>query len=144
MSKTEKIQQGKQLSNTTNNEQSVACPFRLFISHLGDRWTLKILYTLYLHKTAMRYSDLQRNIPEASSRMLSLALHQMEQHNLIVRTSFPSVPPHVEYSLSEAGADLMPHLIALSEWEKKYIQCPNHSTCKIFQDLIYSTGISRV
>lgn len=134
MSKTEKIQQGKQLSNTTNNEQSVACPFRLFISHLGDRWTLKILYTLYLHKTAMRYSDLQRNIPEASSRMLSLALHQMEQNRLIVRTSFPSTPPHVEYSLSEAGADLMPHLIALSEWEKKYIQCPNLSTCKMFRD----------
>lgn len=135
MSSIEKIQQGKQLSNTTNNEQAIACPFRLFISHLGDRWTLRILYTLYLHKTAMRYTDLQHQIPEASSRMLSLTLHQMEQNRLIVRTSFPSTPPHVEYSLSEAGADLMPHLIALSEWEKKYIQCPNLSTCKMFRDL---------
>lgn len=134
MDRTEKLQQDKQLSNTTNKEQVAACPFRLFISHLGDRWTLRILYTLYLHKTAMRYTDLQHQIPEASSRMLSLTLHQMEQNRLIVRTSFPSVPPHVEYSLSEAGADLMPHLIALSEWEKKYIQCPNLSTCKMFRD----------
>lgn len=144
MSSIEKIQQDEQLSNTRNKEQVAACPFRLFISHLGDRWTLRILYTLYLHKTAMRYTDLQHQIPEASSRMLSLTLHQMEQNRLIVRTSFPSTPPHVEYSLSEAGADLMPHLIALSEWEKKYIQCPNLSTCRIFRDLIYSTGISRV
>lgn len=135
MSSIEKIQQDEQLSNTTNKEQVAACPFRLFISHLGNRWTLRILYTLYLHETAMRYTDLQHQIPEASSRMLSLALHQMEQNRLIVRTSFPSTPPHVEYSLSEAGADLMPHLIALSEWEKKYIQCPNLSTCKMFRDL---------
>ena len=92
------------------------CPFRNVISRFGDKWSLLILYVLSSHETSMRFSELERSISDISSRMLSSCLRTLEADALVTRTIYPEVPPRVEYSLTEIGQSLIPHLNALTTW----------------------------
>lgn len=91
------------------------CPIRNVISHITDKWSLLVLYTLE-QKSVLRFSDLWRQIPDISQKMLTSTLRNLENDGIIVREVFMEVPPRVEYSLSERGKSLMPHLDALISW----------------------------
>jgi DNA-binding HxlR family transcriptional regulator len=92
------------------------CPFRNVITRFGDKWSLLILYILNNSKAPIRFSELARSIPDISSRVLSSCLRTLEADDLVSRKVYPEVPPKVEYSLTELGHTLMPHLTALTEW----------------------------
>ncbi len=92
------------------------CPFRNIISRFGDKWSLLILYVLYNRQEAIRFSDLERAIPDISSRMLSSCLRALEADDLVNRKLYPEVPPRVEYSLTELAQSLIPHLQGLTMW----------------------------
>lgn len=92
------------------------CPFRNIISRFSDKWSLLILYTLSTTDAPLRFSELERNISDISSRVLSSCLRTLEADALVKRTIFPEVPPRVEYSLTEVGKSLIPHLNALTAW----------------------------
>jgi len=64
----------------------------------------------------LRFSDLWRQIPDISQKMLTSTLRNLENDGIIIREVFMEVPPRVEYSLSERGQTLMPHLDALISW----------------------------
>lgn len=82
---------------------------------LEGRWKLVILFHLFGGRV-MRFSDLERAIPDVSQKMLIQQLRQLEADGIVHRTVYPQVPPKVEYRLTEWGQDLCPALDALLGW----------------------------
>lgn len=82
---------------------------------IEGRWKLHILFHLF-EGGVQRYSDFEKLIPGISQKMLSQQLKQLESDGLIIRKSYPQVPPKVEYRLSEWGESLCPVLDALLKW----------------------------
>ena len=91
------------------------CPIRNILSRIGDKWSMLVLYTLETDE-AKRFKELQRNIPDISQKMLTATLKMLEADGLVKRAAFAEVPPRVEYSLSDKGKTLLPHINALLSW----------------------------
>ncbi|KGT87096.1 ArsR family transcriptional regulator [Erwinia typographi] len=91
-------------------EGSVAHVTRI-IRMLQGRWKLPILFRLYADPS-MRTSQLKRDIPGISQKMLTQHLHELAEDCLIERMDFGEKPLHVEYQLSEMGRQLLPVLLA--------------------------------
>lgn len=81
----------------------------------SDKWSMLVLYTLETDE-AKRFKELQRNIPDISQKMLTATLRMLEADGLVKREAFAEVPPRVEYSLSDKGKTLLPHINALLSW----------------------------
>ncbi|MFE1628826.1 winged helix-turn-helix transcriptional regulator [Brevibacillus reuszeri] len=84
---------------------------------MGGKWRLPIIWALWKNET-LRYNELKRNIDGITNMMLSQALKEMEDYGLITRKQYMEIPPRVEYSLTEAGKDLVPSLQSLAKWGK--------------------------
>jgi len=82
---------------------------------LEGRWKLVILFHLFGGKV-LRYSDLERLIPNITQKMLGQQLRQMEADGIVVRKAYPQVPPKVEYRLTAWGQSLCPALDAILKW----------------------------
>lgn len=93
----------------------LTCPIRNVIDKFGDKWSLLVLYHLSENGT-LRFNDLHRDMADCSQKMLSQTLKRLVQIGLVSRTVYPEVPPKVEYSLTERGKSLMPHITALIGW----------------------------
>ena len=91
------------------------CPIRNVVSHFSSKWGLLILLTLS-EKECLRFNELQRIIPDISSKVLSTTLKTLEKEELVNRVQFPSIPPKVEYSLTDKAKTLMPILYDLTQW----------------------------
>ena len=91
--------------------QDVEAALRL----LEGRWKLVILLHLFGGKV-LRYSDLERAIPNITQKMLGQQLRQLESDGIVVRKAYPQVPPRVEYSLTAWGQALCPALDAILKW----------------------------
>lgn len=91
------------------------CPIRNILARIGDKWTLLVLYTLENNGT-MRFNDLYRTIPDISQKMLTATLKVLVEDGLVSRKLYPSVPPKVDYALTELGRSLLPHLNSLIGW----------------------------
>lgn len=91
------------------------CPIRNILSRIGDKWSMLVLYTLETDE-AKRFKELQRNIPDISQKMLTATLKMLEADGLVKREAFAEVLPRVEYSLSDKGKTLLPHINALISW----------------------------
>lgn len=91
------------------------CPIRNILSRIGDKWSMLVLYTLETDE-AKRFKELQRNIPDISQKMLTATLKMLEADGLVKREAFAEVPPRVEYSLTDKGKTLLPHINALLSW----------------------------
>lgn len=82
---------------------------------LEGRWKLVIIFHLFGGKV-LRFSDLQRAIPDVSQKMLIQQLRALEADGMVERTVYPEVPPRVDYRLTEWGQALCPALDALLTW----------------------------
>lgn len=91
-----------------------ACPIEDAMRLLSGRWPTLLIY--YLKDGEKRFSDLRRNNPTISHRMLSLALRELEAGHVISRTEFGGYPRHVVYRLTPAGFRLVPLIDALGDW----------------------------
>ncbi|RLP93298.1 transcriptional regulator [Micromonospora sp. BL4] len=81
---------------------------------VGDKWSVLIIGTLADGPT--RYSHLADAIPGISQRMLTLTLKHLQRTGLVSRTSYPEVPPRVEYALTDLGTSLLSIVLALADW----------------------------
>lgn len=90
------------------------CPVRDVLDRIGDRWSVLVLGELA--NGTRRFSELRRAIPDISQRMLSQTVRHLEADGLISRTVFPTVPPRVDYALTDLGRSLMVPLGALVAW----------------------------
>ena len=91
------------------------CPIRNVLSRIGDKWSFLVLFTLETNST-QRFKELQRNIPDISQKMLTTTLKMLEADGLVLREAFPEIPPRVEYTLSDKGKSLLPHIDSLLAW----------------------------
>ncbi len=91
------------------------CPIRNILSRIGDKWSLLVLFTLEKNYS-QRFKELQRNIPDISQKMLTTTLKTLEADGLVRREAFPEIPPRVEYSLTDKGKSLLPHIDNLLSW----------------------------
>lgn len=98
---------------------SQGCPVEATLEKIGGKWKGVALY--HLLDGTKRYNELKRLLGTVTQRMLTKQLRELEADGLIVRTVYPVVPPHVEYSLSEKGKTLAPILLALRNWGHKYV-----------------------
>ncbi|NUS42114.1 MAG: helix-turn-helix transcriptional regulator [Mycobacteriaceae bacterium] len=91
-----------------------ACPVTDVFRRLGDRWSMLVI--ILLGGRAHRYNDLHRAIEGISQRMLTRTLRTLETDGLVHREVHPTVPPQVEYSLTELGRSLLTPVSALADW----------------------------
>jgi len=91
---------------------------------LRGRWKPAILY--YLRFQTRRFSELERLIPEAPRQVLTQQLRQLETSGIISRTVYPTVPPKVEYSLTQVGRDLEQILDLLESWGESLLSRRDH------------------
>jgi DNA-binding HxlR family transcriptional regulator len=84
------------------------------LSRIGDKWTVLVVSTL--GEGPRRFNELRREIPSVSQRMLTLTLRNLERDGLVNRTVTPSIPPRVDYELTELGHSLLKPITGLAEW----------------------------
>jgi DNA-binding HxlR family transcriptional regulator len=94
------------------------CPLRQIFDIIGNRWTSVVLFVLDDH--VMRYSDLQRQIPDVSKKMLTQTLRSLEHDGLVRRTVYPVVPPKTEYRLTPLGVRMREPIVGLAKWGKAH------------------------
>ncbi|GAA1758552.1 winged helix-turn-helix transcriptional regulator [Agromyces humatus] len=90
------------------------CPTRVVLDHIMSKWGVLVL--LALTDGTHRWGELRREVEGISEKMLASTLRTLEADGLVARTSYPEVPPRVEYSLTERGHELMERMLPLVEW----------------------------
>lgn len=90
------------------------CPSREVMRHVTSRWGLLLLLALMggMH----RFSDLRRKVDGVSEKMLAQTLKWLEADGFVTRTAYPTVPPHVEYSLTPLGKEVGKRVVSLADW----------------------------
>ncbi|MCR6643471.1 MAG: helix-turn-helix transcriptional regulator [Terricaulis sp.] len=91
------------------------------LSRIGDKWSVLIIARL--GEGGKRFNEIKRVVGGISQRMLTLTLRNLERDGLISRTVTPTVPPRVDYALTELGRDLLGPVNALSEWAIRHQPC---------------------
>ena len=84
------------------------------LSRIGDKWTVLVVTTL--GEGPRRFNELRREIPSVSQRMLTLTLRNLERDGLVNRTVTPTIPPRVDYELTELGHSLQKPICGLVQW----------------------------
>lgn len=84
------------------------------LGRVGDKWTVLIVQALVAK--SCRFNELKREIGGISQQMLTRTLRMLERDGMITRTVHPTVPPQVEYALTELGQSLAVPVLALAEW----------------------------
>lgn len=90
------------------------CPVDATLRLIGGKYKALILW--HLIGGTLRYGELHKMIPQATSKMLTQQLRELERDNLLSREVYPVVPPKVEYSLTSLGKSLQPILAAMYDW----------------------------
>jgi len=87
---------------------------RALLSRLGDKWTFKVLAGLGGGR--LRFKELYRELNGISQRMLSLTLRNLERDGYVNRIVHPTIPPRVDYELSDRGKSLYETVMPLADW----------------------------
>ncbi|MEO4001966.1 helix-turn-helix domain-containing protein [Mesorhizobium sp. CAU 1732] len=90
------------------------CPIEEVMQVLSGRWPTLLIY--YLQEGTKRFSDLRRDNPTISHKMLTFELRKLEDADIVRRTEFDGYPLRVEYDLTPAGERLLPLIDALGDW----------------------------
>jgi DNA-binding HxlR family transcriptional regulator len=84
------------------------------LARIGDKWTVMVVGVL--HQGPMRYNQIRRAVEGISQRMLTLTLKGLEEDGLVNRTMYPTIPPRVDYELTDLGRKLIVPLGILYDW----------------------------
>lgn len=95
------------------------CPVTPLLLMLQGRWKSQLMYEMCICETA-RFGQLKKDLPGITNTMLTKALRELEEDGLISRKQFNEIPPHVEYSLTEMGRDLLPVFYAIMNWDFRH------------------------
>lgn len=91
-----------------------ACPSRTLLDHVTSKWGVLILAAL--SEGTMRWSELRRRVEGVSEKMLAQTLQTLERDTLVERVARPVIPPHVDYSLTPLGDELVERMLPLLDW----------------------------
>lgn len=99
------------------NIYETECPILYAMQIIGQKWKLPILwYIADAEHQTLRYRELERKVVGITATMLTKCLRELENDRLITRTQYNTIPPTVEYSLTEQGKTLIPALESLYSW----------------------------
>ncbi|MBQ8952662.1 MAG: helix-turn-helix transcriptional regulator [Clostridia bacterium] len=99
------------------NIYETECPILYAMELIGQKWKLPILwYIADAEKQTLRYRELERKVVGITATMLTKCLRELEADHLIHREQYPTIPPTVEYSLTERGKTLIPALETVYQW----------------------------
>lgn len=101
-------------------EKKFHCPVEATLSVIGGKYKCVILYHLLIDGT-LRFSELSRLMPQATAKMLTQQLKDLEHDGLILRKVYPVVPPKTEYSLTKQGQTIAPIVTAMCDWGNEYM-----------------------
>lgn len=96
------------------------CPMVLVQDIVSGKWKILILW--YLSYSTLRFSDIQKKLPNVTQKVLSRQLKSLEEDKIIHREVYPVVPPKVEYSLTETGRKLIPILEMMHQFGAEYLE----------------------
>ncbi|MBP2160479.1 MULTISPECIES: helix-turn-helix domain-containing protein [Asticcacaulis] len=94
------------------------CAVEATLSVIGGVWKPVLMF--HLLKGKLRFNALCRLTPNATARMITLQLRELEADGIVLRTVYPEVPPKVEYELTPLGQSLKPVLLAMRTWGAAY------------------------
>ena len=101
-----------------NNNVEFKCVLKDVLDIVGGKWSIPIIYVLFEGKK--RFKELERTIPNINTRMLVKELKKLEAANVIKREAFATVPPTVEYSLTQKGNKIKPAIMELYKWGEEF------------------------
>ncbi len=107
-----------------SEKQQPMCSVDFAFRRIGGKYKGRILWYLHLNGI-LRYGELRRHITDITPKMLSQTLRELEEDHLVRREVFHEVPPRVEYSLTEVGAELVPFINHLRMWGEQRMQKEN-------------------
>ena len=96
-----------------------SCSLSDVLEIIGGKWAMPMIYVL--SKGKMRFKELERSVEGINTRMLVKELKNMEANGIVTREVFATVPPTVEYTLTEKGQKLLPSISSLHTWGKEYV-----------------------
>ena len=108
-------------------ELTDSCPVEATLDLIGGKYKALILW--HLSEGTLRFSELRKAIKNATPKMLTQQLRELESQALIHREVYPVVPPRVEYSLTDLGRSLIPILVAMRDWGAGYLRSRNLESC---------------
>lgn len=108
------------------SDEQYNCPVGTTIDIIGGKYKSLILW--HLIDSTLRFGELSRLIPQATPKMLTQQLRELEDAHLVVRKVYPVVPPRVDYSLTDLGISMRPILEAMYSWGENYLK---KQGCKI-------------
>jgi DNA-binding HxlR family transcriptional regulator len=88
------------------------------LARIGDKWSVFVI--MLLGDGPRRFNELKRMVGGISQRMLTLTLRGLERDGLVTRTIFPTIPPRVDYELTDLGRGLSRPVQALGQWAKDH------------------------
>ncbi|HWK97684.1 MAG TPA: helix-turn-helix domain-containing protein [Pseudolabrys sp.] len=88
------------------------------LARVGDKWTVLVVSTL--GDGPKRFNELRRALGSISQRMLTLTLRGLERDGLVTRTVFPTIPPRVDYELTDLGRSLLAPVQELGLWARQH------------------------
>lgn len=95
------------------------CPVTPLLKKLQGKWKTQVLYELCI-QNPIRFGQIKKDLPGITNTMLSSALRELETDGFINRKQYNEIPPHVEYSFTEKGKDLMPIFYQIMVWGFKH------------------------
>lgn len=98
------------------------------LQRVGDKWT--VLVVSQLGSGPMRFNELRHIVGGISQKMLTTTLRGLERDGFVTRTVFPTIPPRVDYELTELGHELLVPVTALGEWARKNTARVNEARMK--------------
>jgi DNA-binding HxlR family transcriptional regulator len=96
------------------------CPVEATIDVIGGKWKALILW--WLQQRTWRFAELRRQIPGITEKMLTQQLRELEADGIVARQVYPTVPPKVEYSLTDYGRSLKRALREICEWGQQHMK----------------------
>ena len=107
---------------TEQNIYETDCPILYAMEIIGQKWKLPILwYMADAENQTLRYGELERKVVGITPTMLTKCLRELEHDKLVTRKQYSTIPPTVEYSLSERGRSLIPALQSVYEWAESQL-----------------------
>ena len=104
--------------NITECPAGLECSIEKVMEVLGGKWTFLIIKHLF--DGPLRFGELRKTLDGISPKTLSARLKELEEKEIVLRTAYLTVPPMVEYALTEKGSSLKPIIIAMKAWGAKW------------------------
>lgn len=92
------------------------CPVRNVLARVGDKWSLLVMHALVRSALPLRFSALQKALPDISKKMLTQTLRCLEEDGFVTRTVYAEVPPRVEYGMTPRGTSFMEACRPMLQW----------------------------